>query len=134
MANPKDILKKGMANDTTIKTLIANAFLTRNLLHLAHWSTKSYAAHNALSELYDQIIDDIDEIVEVYQGRYGLLSNLSIAGGIVPKDICCHVKEEAEWVEANRSAISNGCTAIENLVDNLIASYNKTVYKLENLS
>jgi DNA-binding ferritin-like protein len=134
MATPKDVLKGAIGDDTTIKTLIANAFLTRNLLHLAHWSTKSYAAHNALGDLYDSIIDDIDEIVEVYQGKYGLLSNLSVAGAVVPSDICAHVKDEANWVEANRSSIARGCSAIENLIDNLVASYQKTIYKLTNLS
>jgi hypothetical protein len=133
MASPIQVLKSAIGDDTAIKTLIANTFLTRNYLHLAHWNTKSYATHQAVGDLYDAVIEEIDDIVEVYQGKYGLLDNLAVNGGVVPKEICDHLKQEVLWIEANRSAISRGCSAIENLIDNLVASEHKTIYKLENL-
>lgn len=133
MASPKEMLKKAIGDDQTIKTLIANVFLTRNYLHLAHWNTKSYATHEAVGGLYESVISDLDEIVEVYQGKYGLLENLAVNGGVVPKCICEHLKQEVAWIEANRTSISRGCSAIENLIDNLVASEHKTIYKLENL-
>lgn len=140
MANPLEILKgsgigkaKNKSVEGVICELISKAFTTRNLLHFAHWNTGSFAAHMALGDLYDDIIEDIDEIVEVYQGKYGLVSNLYTDAAKLPTDICLHVKAEAMWVEDNRTFISKGETAIENLIDNLIAHYHKTVYKLENL-
>jgi hypothetical protein len=141
MANPGIIIKlaikkeakRSVASEGPILELISKAFTTRNLLHFAHWNTQSYASHMALGDLYDSIIEDIDDIVETYQGKYGLVEGLKCESASLPPDICDHVKEEAKWVEDNRTKISGGDTAIENLVDNLIASYYKATYKLENL-
>jgi hypothetical protein len=140
MPNPMMILKiSGIKpkKDNDIKgcicELISKAFTTRNLLHFAHWNTKSFASHMALGDLYDQIIEDIDEIVETYQGKFGLIEDLYCEAAKLPKDIASHVKEEAKWVEDNRMFISKGDTSIENLIDTLLGHYNRTVYKLENL-
>ena len=144
MANPREMLKKAMDSDKdydespkgeeAICELISRAFTTRNLLHFAHWNTKSFAQHLAVGDLYDSIIDNIDEIVETYQGKYGLIDDLQTNACELPDNILAHVKEEAKWVENNRSKIACNSTAIENLVDNLIGSYHKTVYKLTNLA
>lgn len=140
MSNPITMLRSsGIKPDKSgtvegcICELISKAFTTRNLLHFAHWNTKSYASHMALGDLYDQIIEDIDEIVETYQGKYGLVEDLRCNAAKLPKDIANYVKEEAQWVEDNRMFISKGDSSIENLIDSLIGHYHKCVYKLENL-
>lgn len=155
MANPMDVMKGALQgqkstystethakekshipeynNPDTMKELISRVFNTRNLLHFEHWRTKSFAAHGAVGELYDGIIDEIDNIVEVYQGKHGLLEGLSTTGSAMPDDIIDHVKTEAKWVEDNRSNIAGECPPIENLIDGLSAAYLKTIYKLENL-
>jgi oligoribonuclease (3'-5' exoribonuclease) len=120
-------------NEQIICELISKVFTTRNLLHFAHWNTNSFASHMALGDLYDQIVEDIDEIVETFQGKYGLIDELTTAQASLPNDITSHVKDEAKWVESNRSKIAGNDTAIENLVDTLLGHYHKTVYKLENL-
>jgi oligoribonuclease (3'-5' exoribonuclease) len=146
MASPREILKKAIKPDTdgdydksppgeeVICELISKAFTTRNLLHFAHWNTKSYATHVAVGSLYDDIISDIDDIVETYQGKYGLIDDLKCSACELPSNITEHVQAEAKWVEQNRSKIACNTTAIENLVDTLIGHYHKTVYKLKNLS
>lgn len=139
MANPIVILKmsgiekKEKRDDKAISELINRAFTTRNLLHFQHWRTTSYAAHMALGDLYDDIIEDIDEITECYQGKNGIIEGLACGAASVPEDICGHVKTEMDWVEANRKKISKGNSSIENLLDSLIGHYQKCVYKLENL-
>lgn len=141
MANLKSILKKGLETTEkeedkgtgTINELISKAFTTRNLLHFKHWNTKSFAQHDALGELYDEIVDQIDEIVEVYQGKFGILTNLSVPSASVPEDIISHVKAESEWVCANKCSIAKENDAVKNLLDELEGMYLKTIYKLENL-
>lgn len=140
MANPLSILKNSGVKSSKsnhiegkICELISKAFTTRNLLHFAHWNTKSFASHMALGDLYDQIIEDIDEIVETYQGKFGLIDDLYCEAAKLPDNITNHVKEEAQWVEDNRMFLSKGETSIENLIDTLIGHYHKCVYKLENL-
>lgn len=143
MSNPMMVLKvsgivqkkskKEGSIEGCICDLISKAFTTRNLLHFAHWNTRSFASHMALGDLYDSIIGDIDEIVEVYQGKFGLIADLHTQGAELPKDITQHVKDEARWVEENRAFISKGETSIENLIDTLVGHYHRAVYKLENL-
>lgn len=134
--NPTDVLRKAIGQKKAkepICELVERVFTTRNLLHFAHLSTQSYAAHNALGELYDSIVDTVDEIAEVYMGKFGLLKGLKCVACDQPADIIRHIQDEAQWVEDNRSNISKGYTPIENLIDTLIGNYSRTVYKLQNL-
>jgi len=141
MANPKDLLKKYKgeespaeeAGEPAINELVERVFTTRNLVHFAHWNTNSYAAHMALGDLYEDIVDETDNIVENYQGEFGLLTGLETECAKLEGDIIARIKADSDWVKANRTAIANGSRSMENLVDSLSAAYNKTLYKLNNL-
>lgn len=115
-----------------IEELAARVFATRNAAHIAHWASKSYAQHMALGDFYDAIIDKIDAIVEAYQGAHGLIGDVE-PESVKPRTITEHIAEEAQWIEDNRSAIADGCMAVENLVDDLTSCYLQTYYKLTNL-
>ena len=116
-----------------IEELVSKVFSARNRSHLAHWATKSYAEHQALGSFYDDVIDAIDSIVEAYQGRFGLIDVMELSND-VEADIIKLLNEQMQWIEENRSDISQGVTAIENLLDSLSDVYLRTIYKLENLS
>lgn len=143
MASITMVLKKGLKGigprkdsvegTGAIKDLISKAFSTRNILHFQHWRTQSYAQHNAVGDLYDDIISTIDNIVECYQGKFGLLTGLSTLGVAEPTDIVSHVKAEAQWISDNSCSIANDDETIENLIQELLAKYYKTIYRLENL-
>lgn len=120
-----------------IEKLIARVFATRNAAHIAHWKAKgmgSYAKHVALGEFYNAIISQLDDIVEMHQGAFGLIDAVTFPGVTAsPSAIVEHIKEEAQWLEGNRSAIADGVCAIENQVDELTGIYLKSYYKLKNL-
>ena len=42
-------------------------------VRVLHWQTKIYSRHKAYGKAYDELGELIDEIVEVYQGKYGRL-------------------------------------------------------------
>lgn len=112
-----------------IEELIARVFKLRNESHVAHWKTKSYSEHQALGELYDGIIDHLDNYVEAHQGGLGII-------GKMPEDVeniskC--VRDDIIWLTENRSKISKGVPALENILDELTGLHMKTLYKLENL-
>lgn len=138
MASLKEKLmtaKKPANSDCTMMCeLISKAFTTRNLLHFAHWSTGSLAAHLAVGDLYDGIIDKLDDIVEVYMGKFGKLDIKSQPAASMPADICEHVKLEMEWLCDNKQAIANNFAPVVNMLDDLEAAYSKACYKLTNLS
>jgi hypothetical protein len=144
MLRMKEIIKKGInkttkeedggeSNESAINELVERVFATRNLVHFAHWNTNSFAAHSALGDLYDSIVDEVDNLVETYQGEFGLLTGLECCECKQPPDIIAHIKSDSDWVKSNRNKIANGSTTIENLVDGVMAAYNKTLYKLKNL-
>lgn len=141
MANPRLILKKATEEspaeeqgESGIKEMIERVFTTRNLAHFAHWKTKSYAAHQALGELYDKLVDEVDDIVETYQGEFGLVSGLETDQAEETGDILSIIKDDANWIKTNRIRIANGSKTIENMLDTLTGTYNKIIYKLTNLS
>lgn len=120
-----------------IEKLIARVFATRNAAHIAHWKAKgmgSYAKHVALGEFYAAIITQLDEIVEMHQGAFGLIDAVTFPGTTAsPSAIVEHIKEEAQWLEDNRDDIADGVSAIENQIDELTGIYLKSYYKLKNL-
>lgn len=139
MANPKMVIQIALGKassderESLMCELVEKVFTTRTLLHFAHLTTKSYASHKALGEMYDAIVDTVDEIAEVYMGKFGLLKDLECECAKVPSDIIKHIKDESDWVDENRILISKGYKPVDNLIDGLLAEYSRTIYKLENL-
>lgn len=117
-----------------IEVLVARVFSARNIAHLEHWRTKSYAQHMALNDFYDKVIDDVDSIVEAYQGAFSLISIPSLPEVSTPKNIITFLEGEMKWISDNRTKIAKGISAIENLIDGLSDTYLTTLYKLKNLS
>ena len=120
-------------SESPIVELVERVFTTRNLVHFAHWNTKSFASHMALGDLYDAIVEATDDVVENYQGEFGLLSGLETECACLDKDIVEYITDDAKWVRANQEGICNGSKAVSALVDILVAAYNKALYKLNNL-
>jgi len=112
-----------------ITELIARSFVVRDLTHVAHWKSTSYAEHETLGKLYVGIVDCLDAIVETYVGTYGLFGDLP---DYEPDqtEISALVQEEADWLDANRDSICEGSQAVGSLVDGLTTLYAKTAYLL----
>ena len=125
--------KKEESKEKSINELVEKVFTTRNLVHFAHWNTHSFAKHMALNELYEEIVDVVDDIVETYQGEFGLLEELETECGKLDKDIVEIVQADADWIKKERKKIANGSSTIENLLDELTGTYNRVLYKLKNL-
>lgn len=116
-----------------IEDLISRVFWTRNLAHIAHWATGSYAQHQALGSFYDDIIGNLDGIVEAYQGAFTKVKPYT--GKLsVPPDLISHLETEVAWIQMHREEIARENSAIENLIDGLCDTYLTTLYKLKNLS
>lgn len=116
-----------------IEDLVSKVFADRHLAHLAHWKTNSYSAHMALGGFYDSVIDNLDAIVEAYQGYVALIGDVSVPSVKTGGDIIPTLSATAVWIAKNRSTIAKQNPAIENLVDTLAETYLTTIYKLKNL-
>lgn len=111
---------------------IADSFAVRTAIHLAHFSTTSYAEHVALGEFYDGLLDLVDSYAEVYMGLEGRVTSwpkatvptsepLKILKGYLKE---CVVDEMAEGHDSE---------ALKNILAEIEALTARTIYKLVNL-
>jgi len=119
-----------------VSKFISKLLESREMAQVYHWTVKgdmgSHAAHLALEAYYDGVIGFIDDIVEIYQGQYGLIEGYDVidTADSRSKDRLDYFKETVEFVKSNRSCIKAEDTHIHNIVDELIALQYKTIYKL----
>lgn len=117
-----------------IEELIARVFKTRNQAHLSHWKTNSFSEHKALGSFYDNLIDKIDDLVEACQGSKGIIGHVDLSCKDESMDVVKALTDDANWISKNRGKISHGVPALENILDEIVAIYLSTLYKLKNLS
>jgi DNA-binding ferritin-like protein len=129
--------KKEESKETgSVSKFISKLLESREMAQVYHWTVKgdmgSHAAHLALEAYYSGVIEFIDDIVEIYQGQYGLIEGYDIIDTTdsKSKDRLDYFKEAVEFVKSNRSCIKAEDTHIHNIVDELIALQYKTIYKL----
>lgn len=118
-------------SQNTAPELIARCFAARTATHLAHFTTKSYAAHVALQGFYEDLIDPVDAFAECYQGVYGVFSGFPNVP--VPKGELLPIKELRDWLAGNREKACQGQPELENMVDEITSVCDRAIYKLVNL-
>lgn len=116
-----------------LEQLIARVFYARNLAHWNHWRTDSYAQHKALGNFYDGVIDNLDALVEAYQGAFELVGNIPAPASSKSTDVLKTLEDDSAWIEKNHEEICKGNRAVANLIDELNSTYLTTIYKLRHL-
>ena len=53
--------------------MIGSFIAMQNQFRVFHWQTESYAQHKAFGAAYEDLDELIDEFVEVYQGKNGIV-------------------------------------------------------------
>lgn len=100
-------------------------FQSRNMMHIAHLQTTSFAEHKALNGYYDGILDLTDTFSEVYFGRN---KRVEI---VVPEaknmDSISHLKELQSIIDTERN---NYTSELQNIMDEMLGLINKTLYLL----
>lgn len=119
-----------------VSKFISKLLESREMAQVYHWTVKgdmgSHAAHLALEAYYSGVIEFIDDIVEIYQGQYGLIEGYDVidTADSRSKDRLDYFKEIVEFVKSGRTCIKAEDTHIHNIIDELIALQYKTIYKL----
>ena len=114
-------------------------FHSRTQAHVFHLGLKgpgAFAAHKALQEYYEEIIDIVDGLVESYQGKYGLIKFQPVGG----LDTNCEVENIIKYFEKLCGALEKlredkklQDSWIQNQIDNIAELLYSTKYKLVNL-
>jgi Family of unknown function (DUF5856) len=115
--------------------LIGLLFLGRNVAHSVHLNTRSYSKHVALNIFYDRIIDAADDFAEAYQGRHGLIGQISIPAAKKTANIIEFLQDQLDQIEKGRYEVCDRTdTSLQQLIDNIVEIYLRTLYKLRFLA
>jgi len=110
-------------------------FLGRDVAHSVHLNTRSYAKHMALQGFYEGIVDLADSFAEAYQGKYGLIGGITLQSAKKTANIVEFLQDQLDGIEANRyKVVDKDCTALQNIIDEIVGLYLSTLYKLRFLA
>jgi DNA-binding ferritin-like protein len=97
--------------------------------HLLHWTTSSYAEHQALGEYYKAIPELVDQLAEAYMGRYGQFTSF-------PDDYYLPTDDPVEYMEGIKYFVQDSReimpddSEIQNLIDEIAQLIDSTLFKL----
>lgn len=117
--------------------LFSKLFESREMAHIYHLQVNgeqgSHAAHTALNEYYEGVLDFIDDLIETYQGQYGIVDGYETidTNETRTKEKVEYFEGLVEFVKHGRKAISAEDTHLQNIIDEVIALIYRTLYKLK---
>jgi hypothetical protein len=100
------------------------------LAHLKVSGIGAFAAHTTLGEFYDSFAEKTDELIEVYQGMYGI-QDIAIPGASFMEPVEA-LKGCREYIDSIRYKVCDE-SHIQNIIDELMSITDRTIYKLQNL-
>jgi len=114
---------------------VSTLFASRTQAHIFHLQTPSFAAHKALNKYYEQIIDLTDDFVEAYQGKYGIItgySNVALQEYESDDAVINYFAVLDMYISKTREMICPD-SYLQNIIDQIVALINATLYKLKYL-
>jgi len=104
---------------------------SRTQAHIFHLQTQSYAAHKALNEYYDGIVDLIDSYAEMAQGRYGIIKGYQMSTQMLEDDSTIkYFMGLQKFVDTVRTSLPQD-GELNNTVDEISGLISETIYKLK---
>jgi hypothetical protein len=119
-------------NNSIVGQFVSTLFASRTQAHIFHLQTPSFAAHKALNKYYDEIVDITDDLVESYQGKYGIITgygNIALQEYQSCEAIIMFFETLCMYVEKSRGMICQD-SYIQNQIDEIVALIKSTIYKL----
>jgi len=98
--------------------------------HILHLTTTSYSEHKALESFYTEIGGLVDDFVEAFQGKYGLLHDFT-TDYVLPAnalEYLTYLKDEVEAVRRMPKFPKD--SELQNIVDEIASLIDSTLYKL----
>ena len=117
--------------------LFSKLFESREMAHIYHLQVNgemgSHAAHTALNEYYEGVLDLLDQTIETYQGQYGIVDGYQTidTAETKTKEKVEYFEGLAEFVKHGRKAISLEDTHLHSIIDDIVVLIYRTLYKLK---
>lgn len=98
--------------------------------HILHLTTKSYAEHKALENYYTEVGDLVDDFIEAFQGKYGLLHDFTADYALPgqPIEYLTYLKDEVATLRRSEKFPQD--SELQNTVDEIAQLIDSTLYKL----
>lgn len=110
---------------------IGTLMSSRNQAHIFHLQTQSYAAHKALNEYYDEIVELLDTYAEHAQGRYGIIRGYQMSPQMLEDDSAVkYFVGLLKFVDTIRTQLPQD-GELNNTVDEISGLISSTIYKLK---
>ena len=110
-------------------------FLARDVSHSVHLNTRSFSKHTALNIFYDRIVGAADDFAEAYQGRHGLIGPITLHSAKKTSNIIEFLEDSLKQIEdARYEVVDRTDMSLQQLIDNIIEIYLRTLYKLKFLA
>jgi len=117
--------------------LFSKLFESREMAHIYHLQVNgepgSHAKHTALGDYYDGVLGFIDDLIETFQGQYGIVEEYNVIDTkeTGSKDTIEYFNELARFIKEERKCINVEDTHLHNIIDEVVALVYKTLYKLK---
>ena len=110
-------------------------FLARDVTHSVHLNTRSYSKHVALNIFYDRIVGAADDFAEAYQGRHGLIGPITLHSVKKTNNVIEFLEDSLKEIEDARYEVCDKSdSSLQQLIDNIVEVYLRTLYKLKFLA
>lgn len=99
-----------------------------------HLQTGKYAAHKALNEYYDEIIEKVDKLIEDWMGIHGKVKDLTNTIDTKFDDPISYLEALKKFAKDGRKElIPEDDTELWSDVDDILGTIDSTLYKLKEL-
>lgn len=99
--------------------------------HILHLKSRSYSEHMALGDFYDGLSDLADTFAEAYQGKYGIIEGYTDDYEL-PDSAIPYLMEKNDYIKLLRAGLPQD-SELQNIIDEIVALIDSTLYKLVNL-
>ena len=110
-------------------------FLVCDVIHSVHLNTRSFSKHEALNIFYNRIVGAADDFAEAYQGRHGMIGPISLMSAKKTTNVIEFLQDQLDEIEKCRyEVVDKSDSSLQQLIDNIIEIYLRTLYKLRFLA
>lgn len=115
---------------------VVNLLKLQNQLRILHWQADGYGEHKALGKAYENLDGLIDDVVEVFQGKYGKIKYESpVDFGLVNREEISIMDVLQEFTEYLVTRFPEGLDNVKdsdllNIRDEIMAVINRLKYLL----
>ena len=127
------------SSESTPVKFFSKLFEARQMAHIFHLQVKAEMGsgweHDALNDFYDGLLEFVDDLIETYQGQYGIVEGYDVIDPSVTGQMKSleYLKQTVDFIRSERKCIKEEDTHLHNVIDEVIALFYTTIYKLTNL-